>query len=522
MKLYLAGFNLDINTIEELKDFSKQVSENLDPASFSKTDPRSQKNIITNLYKHAKSIIERDNFTPETLSAAYARISRNSKPVNELREIARKEVDRARKSNQNIIFGLGHNSIAEHATFNFDILEVSRYAIETIEHFRLASYTEKSQRYILFKDDFVVPMEIKGTSLEKEFRYIINQQNSTYLKLYKLLLPYVFDKFRTEAKDPKKHKSLEGLAKEDARYIISLATQSQMSMTVNARTLENIIVKCNSHPLSEIREYGKKLYDCTKNYTPSIVKYVNPTSYLIHKSNDLYNFINKNIYKPNKINTEDDVDVKLVNYHPKNADDWLLATILFRFGNMNHKSALNHIKNLSHKEKLSYYKEIFKYIKSWDSVLREFEFIYFTFQLVVSASNYAQLKRHRMTNIISQLYDIDLGITIPESIVETNNEWDFKNIIEKTNDLYNKIKQINPIVAPYILTNAHKRRVLFKINIRELYHFSRLREDQHAQWDIRNTAVKMSAEVKKIMPLAGVLLSGKDQFDITYQKYFQE
>lgn len=522
MKLYLAGFNLDINTIEELKDFSKQVAENLDPANFSKMDFQSQKYIVAKLYLHATSIMERDNFTPETLSAAYARISRNSKPVNELREIARKEVDRARKSNQNIIFGLGHNSVAEHATFNFDILEVSRYAIEIIEHFRLASYTEKSQRYILFQDDFVVPREIKGTSLEKEFRYIINQQNSTYQKLYKILLPYVFEKFHTEAKDPKIHKTLEGLAKEDARYIISLATQSQMGMTVNARTLENVIAKCNSHPLSEIREYGKKLYDCTKNYTPSIVKYVNPTSYLMNKSNDLYYFINNNISKPKKINTKDDIDVKLVNYHPKDADNWLLATILFRFGNMNHKRALSNIKKLSSKEKLSFYKEIFKDIKSWDSVLREFEFIYFTFQLVVSASNYGQLKRHRMTNIISQKYDIDLGITIPESIIQTNKERNFNEIIEKTNDLYYKINQINPIVAPYILTNAHKRRVLFKINLRELYHFSRLREDKHAQWDIRNTAVKISAEVKKIMPLAGVLLSGKDQFDNTYHKYLQK
>jgi len=470
MKLYLAGFNLDINTIEELKDFSKQVAENLDPANFSKMDFQSQKYIVAKLYLHATSIMERDNFTPETLSAAYARISRNSKPVNELREIARKEVDRARKS----------------------------------------------------KDDFVVPREIKGTSLEKEFRYIINQQNSTYQKLYKILLPYVFEKFHTEAKDPKIHKTLEGLAKEDARYIISLATQSQMGMTVNARTLENIIAKCNSHPLSEIREYGKKLYDCTKNYTPSIVKYVNPTSYLMNKSNDLYYFINNNISKPKKINTKDDIDVKLVNYHPKDADNWLLATILFRFGNMNHKRALSNIKKLSSKEKLSFYKEIFKDIKSWDSVLREFEFIYFTFQLVVSASNYGQLKRHRMTNIISQKYDIDLGITIPESIIQTNKERNFNEIIEKTNDLYYKINQINPIVAPYILTNAHKRRVLFKINLRELYHFSRLREDKHAQWDIRNTAVKISAEVKKIMPLAGVLLSGKDQFDNTYHKYLQK
>ena len=58
-----------------------------------------------------------DHFTPETLSAAYARISRNPAPIPELRDKARKEVDKARRSNQAIIFGLGHSSVAEHAVF---------------------------------------------------------------------------------------------------------------------------------------------------------------------------------------------------------------------------------------------------------------------------------------------------------------------------------------------------------------------------------------------------------------------
>ncbi len=82
------------------------------------------------------------------MAAAYARISRNPRPVNELRRIARSEVEKARASNRNIVFEMGHSSIAEHAVFNLDILGVSRLLVEEIEKFRLASYTEKSQRYV--------------------------------------------------------------------------------------------------------------------------------------------------------------------------------------------------------------------------------------------------------------------------------------------------------------------------------------------------------------------------------------
>ena len=67
--------------------------------------------------------------TPETVSAAYARISRDERPVTELRRIARGEVEKARQSNQRIVFQMGHHSVAEHAVFNFDVLGVSRLAI---------------------------------------------------------------------------------------------------------------------------------------------------------------------------------------------------------------------------------------------------------------------------------------------------------------------------------------------------------------------------------------------------------
>ena len=45
------------------------------------------------------------------------------------------EVDRARRSNETIIFKMGHNSVAEHAVFNFDVIGLSRLAIEELERF---------------------------------------------------------------------------------------------------------------------------------------------------------------------------------------------------------------------------------------------------------------------------------------------------------------------------------------------------------------------------------------------------
>lgn len=123
MKILLAGYNLDTEVIESLKRGEKAGA----------------------------------NVTPEVLSASYARISRDPRSIDQLRADARVEVEKAKKSNAAIIFKMGHHSVAEHAMFNFDIIGVTRFALEDIEKFRLCSYTEKSQRYQKLDDNYLIP-----------------------------------------------------------------------------------------------------------------------------------------------------------------------------------------------------------------------------------------------------------------------------------------------------------------------------------------------------------------------------
>ena len=223
MKILLAGYNIDYETIQDIEDALPELEE----------------------------------LTPETIAAAYARISRNPKPVHELRAIARAEVEKARQSNRNIVFDMGHSSIAEHAVFNIDVLGVSRLLVEEIEKFRLCSYTEKSQRYVLLQDDFVIPREIQEEGLETLFTRMIREQNRCYHELYERLHPYVFEKYPDLASDPRNKAMLEGWAKEDARYIIALTTETQLGMTVNARNLELMLRRLAAHSLEEARIFSR-------------------------------------------------------------------------------------------------------------------------------------------------------------------------------------------------------------------------------------------------------------------------
>ena len=494
MDIILAGFNLDYETIKEMKTSLSEEVENL---------------------------------TPETISAAYARISRNPLPVNELREISRKEVESARKSNRNIVFDMGHSSIAEHAVFNIDVLGVSRLLVEEIEKFRLCSYTEKSQRYIRLKDDFVIPEEIRESGVEKLFIETIEEQNRFYQELYSRLRSHIFKKFENMASDPANHSTLEGWAKEDARYTISMATETQLGMTLNTRNLELMLRRCAAHPLREVREYGEKLYETTKNIAPSLVRYTEATRFdgltrnaMEEKSKGLIEKFGKKENQTTKAG-ETDNNVTLF-YATPDADNKIVASLIHSSSNIPMDRCTAIVSQMNMKEKEDVIKASCKYLKSYDPPLREFENVDLHFEVTVSASCFAQLKRHRMATIICQEYNPLLGITIPPTIREIGMDALFMEMIAKTEETYDRIKNISPLAAGYILTNAHRKRVSMKVNARELYHISRLREDIHAQWDIRETAERMVRLGKKVMPLTLMLATGKDSFDSLYNQCYSE
>lgn len=488
VRIVLAGYNVDAEVIGELK----------------------------------RAAPARADVTPETLSAAYARISRDPRPADELRAAARAEVERARRSNRNIIFGMGHHSVAEHAVFNFDVIGVSRLAIEDLERFRLCSFTEKSQRYIRLGEDFVVPAEVREAGLEDLFVAVIRKQNALYHRLYERLRPYVFERNADAAREPRNHSVLDGWAKEDARYAVSLAAQGQLGMTVNARNLELLVRRFASKPLAELREIGSRLHALAGEVAPSIILFTEGAEFDAETLQDVGGAFAESAGtgRPAKAGKgRPSRPVRLVQVAP-DADDRLLAALAFATSGEPFADGLARVRAMTASARRRVAKAAFRRMEFYDFPMREFEFPELTFELVVSASCYAQLKRHRMATLTAQSYDPALGVTIPPSIDEIAAADEFREVVAATDEAYVRLAKAVGRAADYVLTNAHRRRVLLKINAREIYHVSRLREDASAQWDIRGLVGEMSRLARKAMPLTCLMLGGKDAYPETYRKAF--
>ncbi len=503
LRVELAGFNIDSAVQDEARRHLGRFAD-LPPSG----DPE-----VESIRRDVQAFLAQDCWTPEILAAAYARISRDPAAVGELRAKARSEVDRARRSNETIVFGMGHSSVAEHAVFNFDVTGLSRLAVEVLEGRRLASFTEKSQRYILLEEDWVLPGEIRGTACEALFRETLEAQCRFYSEAYERLTG------RADADEAggaaratevaKTRREIEGSAREDARYGLSLATTVQLGMTVNARTLESLIRGCRAHELSELRSLGDAFYGASGGLAPSLIKYTDPSPYLTGARPRLAGIVER----AGSSGCEDahDAAVRLVSCTP-DADRVLAGAIIYSFGHGDYGASMRKARQLSQRELEALVRAHLDLLGPHDAVLREFEHVELTYDLTVSAACYAQLKRHRMATITAQNYDPSLGVTIPDSFLDAGLNEPFLELVRRTEECRERIARESQPASAYILTNAHRRRVLLKVNARELVHISRLREDRHAQWDIRRVAAAMISQARGCMPLTMSAAGGKDAF----------
>ncbi|RPH94029.1 FAD-dependent thymidylate synthase [candidate division KSB1 bacterium] len=505
----LAGYNIDADLLQETLDFLQSIEPRLSASS----DADDIKSLLGSIAEKLHSSLSPEAFTPETLSAAYARISRDPKYVTDLRRAARGSISRARKSNDNIIFGLGHASVAEHACFNFDISGLSRLACEELQSHRLLSFTEKSQRYITLSSDYIVPPELAGSAWERRFHELIQMLFTEYEAVCRQLQLYHTKRWPTEL-TPDQQREIETCSKEDARYVLPLACSTQMGMTANARNVEHLACEFSDHPLQELRDLGKALRQSVSVLAPSLVKYTERGNYP-RKNRTI---MAESIGKPTRSGMSEPAlnpMVQLLDATP-NGEERVLSALAFSFG-----CEFRALSRLTAEQTERVWREMYRNMSEHDGPAREFELAEITFEAFISASCFAQLKRHRMLTLLPQPYFAENGFIIPPSIEEAGMRPRFTDTVNRSTENAALLTKDFPLLAPYLLTNAHRRRVLIQINARELYHFTRLRSDSHAQWEIRSLSDQMLIKAREIWPNLMALACGKDRFSETMQRWMR-
>ncbi len=215
---------------------------------------------------------------PEHTVAAAAKLCYSNITATQLTENL---TDEKAASFVEMLSEIGHESPIEHASFTFGIEGVSRSLLAQITRHRMASFSVKSQRYVREGSfEYVTPPEIAEIPEALElYEEIMAEDQRKYDRLAEILKEKHIKTFIAEGKDEKTATRLaEKKAIEDARFVLPNSCETQMVMTMNARSLHNFFkIRCCKRAQWEIQDIANQMLALVSAVAPNLFKNAGPS-----------------------------------------------------------------------------------------------------------------------------------------------------------------------------------------------------------------------------------------------------
>lgn len=386
----------------------------------------------------------------------------------------------------NRVIGMGHDSISDHDYCVFAIKDVSPIVEQTIIEERFASFTIKSRREADFSQvGFYVPDfhdEIgnilpNNEKLKEEYKEHMQMLFQTYITLKDMNIPI-----------------------EDARFILPYCYHSNILMGMDAHSVKNLIVKLTKtkyRNITELREFGEKLYEIVQEQMPYIVPEIDKVK--IEEIDSSEEYINQTV--PKELHRVED-KTKLLSSSSKNIDDTILIAAIMRRYHYDRNHA-EKVYQEACKQNPNFKKELMKKI-AFESDGLELTQVNFQFETALSLAILTHLTRHRTHDIITPDFVPNLDITnykTPPKIASKQEALEIYNDVYALNKtVYDHFKEngVREEDLVYFTLSGTLTNVLTNMDGKTLKHILGLRECTKAQWETRQMANAMHQGVKEL------------------------
>lgn len=208
-----------------------------------------------------------------------------------------------------MIMSLGHGSVLEHSSITFGIEGISRATSHQLVRHRVASYSQKSQRYVGEGSfEYVVPAPIRENPVAFNlFNDAMAADNAAYNDIADSLLcnflikdhlavlrdnlnsadlehalvhGFMYDTDLVKVKQliPSEYSALSKKAYENARYVLPNACETKLQVTMNVRSLLNFFEeRLCERAQDEIRDMAYMMWRACMQLSPVIFKRAVPT-----------------------------------------------------------------------------------------------------------------------------------------------------------------------------------------------------------------------------------------------------
>lgn len=220
---------------------------------------------------------------PENLVAAAAKLCYSDLSIEELKDVIENS-DNTRFID--MLLTLGHESPFEHVSFTFGVEGISRACSHQLVRHRIASYSQKSQRYVdEHTFEFIIPPAIREADYGMQiFSQAMQNCMEEYRTLKAILVKYHMEHTFSELPPTEAQGKAEKLANEDARFVLPNACSTSIIVTMNVRTLWNFFRhRCCNRAQWEIREVANKMLEICSSVAPHLFKNAGPACYTTGK-----------------------------------------------------------------------------------------------------------------------------------------------------------------------------------------------------------------------------------------------
>ncbi len=424
------------------------------------------------------------------------------------------DVKRGEDFYDRILDGYGDDSIGELGGAHLAIEGISMIAAKAIEDARIGgSPLEKSTRYVSFdkkkNGEYLFYREpvIMASEFRDDYIGVCNNLFETYGELINKLTVV------TEKKYPKTNETSQSVyntairAKvfDCLRGLLPSSALTNVGLFGNGRFFETLIKKLTSTNLSELQDIGRKGLNQLNKIIPSFIrkgdeshKHYKSYKNFINKTNDYISKASKQI--PPTPSSSNENGVRLIDYD-KDSLVKVVAAILFSSTNHSLIDLQEYVRKLPPHEVEKILNSIGNLREGRrDKSPRGLEHAVFTFEIVSDFGAYRDLQRHRMLTQERQLLNCDLGYYVPEEILGTEMEKQYRNAIEVAKKAYDRISKKFPEEGQYIVPMAYNIRWYFCVNLRSLQWLCELRSSPHGHITYRKIAQSMAHQVFEVTP----------------------
>jgi thymidylate synthase ThyX len=416
---------------------------------------------------------------------------------------------RAEQLYTRVFFEYGDDSVAQLGGAHLACEQASNLLTKVLEWGRLAAYLEQSTRYIKYDARlgenyrYFTPEEIARSKFAHAYHDQMERIFDEYSSMVAAMTGYFEDRYPQQPSDSKMiyNATIRAKACDTVRGLLPVATTSNVGIYATGQAYEMALVRMQSSPLAEVRDYGTMMLVELRKIIPSFLTRVDlvdrglkSAEYLADVREELENLAEG-------LESADDVgaSVTLTDWDP-DAETKIAAAGLYAVSELPDAKLQEIASAMSDEERG---RVIAAMIGERNNRRhrpgRAMERTTYRFDVKCDIGAFRDLQRHRLMTLEWQKFSTRLGYDQPTDLARVGLEGRWSSVMDGAGELYENIRDdLGDDVAQYVVPFAFNVRFIMEMNPRQAFHLIELRSQSAGHPAYRHVAHEMHRAIRDV------------------------